>query len=107
MYKVIRPSGLLDGQNANQLRQDITNILSNDITTIILDFEQVTFINSSAIGALVALLKNIRSNNKELIICSLNEQIKMIFELTRMEQVFKIVSDLKTVEEKFQLTASQ
>jgi len=105
MYKVIKPSGLLDGQNANQLRQEITNNLSDEVTTIVLDFEQVTFINSSAIGALVALLKSIRVCGKELVLCSLNEQIKMIFELTRMEQVFKIVSDLKTVEEMYQLVA--
>lgn len=99
MYQVISPSGLLDAYNANQLRQDVMDTISDDVTTIVLDFEQVTFINSSAIGALVALLKSMRSNGKELIICSLNEQIKMIFELTRMEQVFKIMSDLSAVEE--------
>lgn len=98
-YKVLQPAGLLDGQNANQLRHDVADSLAQGINTIKVDFKEVSFINSSAIGALVATLKIVRANGGEIFLYSLNDQVKMIFELTKMDQVFKISSDRTDLEE--------
>jgi anti-sigma B factor antagonist len=46
--------------------------------------------NSSGLGALVSILKAVRSAGAELFLCSLSEQVKMIFQLTKMDRVFKI-----------------
>lgn len=98
-YKVLQPSGLLDGQNANQLRHDVTDSVAQGINTIKVDFKEVSFINSSAIGALVATLKMVRASGGEIFLYSLNDQVKMIFELTKMDQVFKISNDRTDLEE--------
>jgi anti-anti-sigma factor len=88
--KIIKPLGLLDGQNANQLRHEIADSIANGINIVKIDFQEVSFINSSAIGALVAMLKMVRANGGEISLYSLNAQVKMIFELTKMDQIFKI-----------------
>jgi anti-sigma B factor antagonist len=98
-YKILQPSGLLDGQNANQIRREVTDIVSEGISTIKIDFQEVSFINSSAIGALVATLKLVRANGGEILLYSLNDQVKMIFELTKMDQIFKISNDRTELEE--------
>jgi anti-sigma B factor antagonist len=100
-YKVLQPSGLLDGQNANQLRQEVTDSIAQGINTIKVDFKEVSFINSSAIGALVATLKMVRASGGEISLYSLNDQVKMIFELTKMDQVFKISNDRTDLEGNF------
>jgi anti-anti-sigma factor len=92
-YKILQPSGLLDGQNANQIRREITDSLDLGVNIIKVDFQEVSFVNSSAIGALIASLKMVRAKGGEMFLYSLNDQVKMIFELTKMDQIFKISYD--------------
>ena len=92
-YKILKPSGLLDGQNANQIRREITDSLDLGINIIRVDFQEVSFVNSSAIGALIASLKMVRAKGGEMFLYSLNDQVRMIFELTKMDQIFKISDD--------------
>jgi len=40
---------------------------------------------------MVSLLKDARNLDKELILCSLRQNVKRIFEMTRLDKVFKIV----------------
>ena len=49
--------------------------------------------NSSGIGALVATLKAVRATQAEMYLCSLGEQLQMIFQLTKMDKVFKIFTN--------------
>lgn len=88
-FQVIEQVGILDGTTANALRQKIQEALKTPAQAILVDLSQATFINSSGLGALVSMLKMVRGADKELYLCSLNEQVKMIFELTRMGRVFK------------------
>lgn len=89
VVKVIQPCGILDGISANQLRREISDAVENGADMILVDFQDITFMNSTGIGALVSTLRTVRSAGSELFICSLNEQVQMIFKLTKMDRVFK------------------
>jgi anti-anti-sigma factor len=56
--------------------------------------------DSSGLGALVLSLKTVRSAGGKLFICSINEQIKMLFELTDMDRVFEIFNNREELEQK-------
>ncbi|MBE9222370.1 STAS domain-containing protein [Cyanobacterium stanieri LEGE 03274] len=99
--KVLRPEGIFDGVKANEFRQDINKLIGDGVIYILVDFKKVTFMDSSGLGGLVQALKNIRSANGRLFLMSLNEQIKMLFELTNMGQVFEIVQDKSELGTKF------
>ncbi len=92
-YITIHPSGLLDSTSANQMRCQVSDAINEGAEAILLDFQDVNFMNSSAIGSLVAILKSVKGQGKNLSICSINPQIKMIFELTKMEDIFPIYKD--------------
>ncbi len=98
--KVVQPSGILDGVAVNQLRRDISDIVENGADIVLIDLQDVTFMNSSGLGALVSILKNVRSAGSELFICSLSEQVKIIFQLTKMDRVFKIFATRDEFEQK-------
>ena len=89
IVKIVQPSGILDGVRTNELRREIGDVVESGADIVLVDFQDVMFMNSSGLGALVAILKGVRSAGRELFICSLNEQVKMIFELTKMNRVFK------------------
>lgn len=99
IIKVVQPTGILDSTKSNQFRQEICELLDDEVNAIIIDFKDVTFMDSSGLGALVMSLKNVRSAGAKLFICSVNEQIKMLFELTSMDRVFKIFSSKEELEE--------
>jgi anti-anti-sigma factor len=91
--KLICPSGILDSQNANYLLQEINQSLTANYHTILIDFQNITFMDSSGLGALAISLKSTREAGIDLVLCSINEQVKMLLELTNMNQVFQIVEN--------------
>ncbi len=90
VIKVIQPNGILDSTMAQQFRQEISEILRSGAEIVLIDFKDVTFMDSSGLGALVLALKTVRAANGKLFICSINEQIRMLLELTSMDRVFQI-----------------
>jgi anti-sigma B factor antagonist len=56
---------------------------------VILNLEQVNFIDSSGLGALVATLKYLTPEH-ELILSGMTPAVAQVFELTRMDKVFRM-----------------
>ena len=100
IVKIVQPSGILDGASTNQLRREISDIVENGAAIVLIDFQDVTFINSSALGALVSMLKLVRSAGAELFLCSLTEQVKLMFNLTKMNRVFQTFASRDEFEQK-------
>ncbi len=95
---VLKPTGVFDGVLARGFRHDITDCLHGGSTLILVDFQSVTFMDSSGLGALVMALKSVRAKGGKLFLCSLNDQVRLLFELTRMDQVFNILPDAAAFE---------
>ena len=90
VVKVVQPTGILDGTKGSQFRQEISQLIEKGATIVLVDFQNVTFMDSSGLGALVLSLKTVRAAGAKLFICSINDQIRMLFELTSMDRVFQI-----------------
>lgn len=54
--------------------------------------------DSSGLGTLVLSLKTVRNAGIKMFLCSINEQIKMLFELTSMDRVFEIFDNREEFE---------
>ncbi|WP_442786377.1 STAS domain-containing protein [Leptothoe sp. PORK10 BA2] len=90
---VIEPSGILDGTQTNAFRQQVNVALEKGIKVLLIDLKDITFVDSSGLGVLVACLKNARTAGAKMYVCSINDQIRMLFELTSMDRVFEIFED--------------
>jgi len=55
---------------------------------VVLDLGEVSFIDSSGLAALVAVLKSLEGGN--LVLCGLTGAVANMFKLTRMDKVFRI-----------------
>jgi anti-sigma B factor antagonist len=99
--KVIAPQGILDSTKATDFRSQIDRSVNEGAKIILVDFTDVTFMDSSGLGALVLALKTIRGAGLKMFLCSINEQVKMLFELTSMDRVFEILTDKEEFEQKF------
>lgn len=91
--KTIQPHNILDGVTGIPFRQEITEALDAGADIILVDCQDLKFMDSSGLGALVLALKATRAANRKLVLCSLNKQVKMLFQLTDISQVFLIYED--------------
>jgi len=91
--RVLEPIGLIDNAGGTQLRREVSELIELGIEAILIDFTNITFMDSSGLGALVAILQRVRKNESELYLCSLNDQVQMIMELTKMDKVFNLLPD--------------
>jgi anti-sigma B factor antagonist len=90
---ILKASGVFDATQGAKLRDDITLAVQTGCQVVLVDLEQVSFIDSAGLSALVAALKVARAAGSKLYLCSLENQVKMLFELTSMNQVFRILPD--------------
>ena len=96
--QVLSPVGILDGTRAEEIRAEVKRALGQGAKTLLMDLKETTFVDSSGLGTLVSVLKMVRSQEGEMYICSINPQVKMLFELTSMDRVFGIYEDRASFE---------
>lgn len=78
-----------DALAADRLRNQFDQIVSNE-HHVILDFERVTFIDSSGIGAIVFLFKRLRVLDKTLKVINIQGQPLQLMQYLRIDQVIEI-----------------
>jgi len=87
---VVAVEGQLIVGNRQELKQTVLEELENGERKFVVDFDQTGYIDSSGLGVLVSLSKKIREKGGELRLASLNEDLRTLFELTKLDTLFKI-----------------
>jgi anti-sigma B factor antagonist len=84
----------VDGQlivgNRQELKQKVLDELENGARKFLVDFTNTGYIDSSGLGVLVSLSKKIREKGGELRLSTLNEDLRTLFELTKLDTLFRI-----------------
>ena len=93
VVQIIEPEGILDGTKTAEFQHQVEQSVESGVDTILVDFKQVTFMDSSGLGALVKALKTVNAAEVNFFLCSVNEQVGMLFELTSMDKYFNILRD--------------
>ncbi len=60
---------------------------------LLLDFTEVKFFSSSALGILVTVSKKMAEIEGELVICALAAELRKIFKITNLDKLFKFADD--------------
>jgi stage II sporulation protein AA (anti-sigma F factor antagonist) len=86
---IVRLSGELDHHEAEVLRDKWKEMLySNPVKHIILNLEDVSFMDSSGLGVVLGRYKEVIQLGGEMVVCSISPPVKRLFE---MSGLFKIV----------------
>lgn len=88
--QIVQPSGMLAGDQVHPFRQEIEEAFRTGASTVLVDLTDISFMDSSGLGALVNALKTSRAAKKRFCICSISDQVRILFELTDMARVFEI-----------------
>lgn len=84
----------VDGQlvvaNRQEFKQLVLDEVEQGARRVLIDFTNTGYIDSSGLGALVSLGKRIREQGGELRLSGLNEDLRTLFELTRLDTLFRL-----------------
>ena len=94
--------GDLDAKSASVLKEKINEKITDGKSLILINLTDVPYMDSAGLGVLVSGLKNANRLSGDLRIWGLQEEVKSIFELTRLNKVFQIFEDELTAVSSYQ-----
>jgi anti-sigma B factor antagonist len=87
---VVQVDGQLIVGNRHELKALIHAALDSGERKLLVDFSRTGYIDSSGLGALVSVSKRIREAGGELRLAGLNDDLRSLFELTKLDTLFTI-----------------
>ena len=87
---VVSVDGQLVVGNRQELKQQVLEALEAGEKKFLVDFANTGYIDSSGLGVLVSLSKKVREAGGELRLAGLNEDLRALFELTKLDTLFPI-----------------
>jgi anti-sigma B factor antagonist len=85
----------VDAHNSAELKDRLLKLLEGGERYLIVDLEDVEFIDSSGLGALLSGYKNANLRSSAFALAGLRPRVRSMFELTRLHRVFDIYSGLQ------------
>ncbi len=90
--KILTISGRFDALTSPQVQSWLEEATKTKPVHVVVNLDSVTFIDSTALSTLVAAMKRARQADGDLRLCKLQQPVRMIFELTRLDKAFEIFS---------------
>lgn len=87
---VVEVDGELIVGNRQELKELVMKRLESGDQRFLIDFSSSSYIDSSGLGVLVSLSKKIREAGGALRLAGLNEDLRTLFELTKLDTLFQI-----------------
>ena len=85
--------GRLDAYASQSVREKLIAAAEGEQASLVVDLARVTFIDPGGLGALVAGMMRARQSGGDLRLAALQPSVRIIFELTRLDQAFEILDD--------------
>lgn len=96
--EVIFPIHEIDSFRGEELKSYALSII-DELDGVVINFSDVTYMNSSGLRELIQLLKSFKEKDKALVFTYVNEEIYKIFVHTNLSRLFCIVKDEEEAKE--------
>ena len=91
---VVAIRGDIDLHNSTELRTELLDILiKTSARKLVLNLEQVPYIDSSAVAVLVELLQRLRKVGGKIRVTNLQPRVRGLLEIARLNTIFVLVAD--------------
>ncbi|MGD2216273.1 MAG: STAS domain-containing protein [Gemmatimonadales bacterium] len=98
---IVEVTGQLIVGNRQELKDNVLGLLDEGSRKFLIDFSDTAYIDSSGLGVLVSLSKKIRERGGEMRLSNLNEDLRTLFELTKLDTLFLIADSRDQALENF------
>lgn len=85
---------ILDEANIQEIGGELYGLAEDaNINKLLLNFSNVEFLSSAALGKLITLDKKTKTKGATLKLCDIKDEIMEVFRITRLDRVFDIHDD--------------
>jgi len=102
---------VLDELTVNEISDELLGVADwPDCHRLLLDFSGVAYLSSTMLGKLVRLHRKMESKGEKLRLCGINSQLRSVFAITRLDQLFDITdteTGVRMIQEPQQRTVGQ
>lgn len=82
---------LLDETTIQQVYKEITSVVENtEAPNVLIDFGEVDFLSSSALGMLIRIHKKCKESRTSLKLSGISPSVREVFKITGLEKIFQI-----------------
>ena len=93
---------ILDEQNIQIIGEQLFSLVDElERKKLLLNFGNVEYLSSAALGKLITLNKKLQSVGGRLILCNIDPQIYEVFEITKLDRFFNIQKEEQTALQAF------
>ena len=87
---ITKAQGRIDGANARDFEEEMNSAINSDDSTVVMDLEGLTYISSAGLRVILLIAKTLRKRNVELILCSLSDPIREVFEISGFDKIIPV-----------------
>ena len=90
---VVQCGGSLDADSVGAFKKVVGDLVNSGAVRLVIDCAQLTFVDSMGLGAMISLLRRVRSREGDLKVAAIADDVKTIFEITRLHRLFDVCPD--------------
>jgi anti-sigma B factor antagonist len=97
---IIRPVGEIDLARSPSLRVQMMQLQDEPYDRLIIDLGGVPYMDSSGVATLVEAMQAARRMRRSLVVCSLQDKVRSIFEIAKLDSIFTLAADVDEAKKK-------
>ena len=87
---IAKAEGRIDGVNARDFEEAMKAAISSDDSVVVIDLENLSYISSAGLRVILLIAKTLRKRNAELMLCSLSDPIREVFEISGFDKIIPV-----------------
>ena len=93
---VLPLKGEIDLHVSPVVTASLTAMIEKNPPRVVIDLSDVTYIDSAGLAALIQAMQKVEAYGGKFLLAGLQETVRSIFEISRLDQVFRIFPDTDT-----------
>ena len=89
-FLILYPKGELDDYNTKKFKEKSIKIYEKNKKNILFDCKELEYLDSTGLGSLIYILKEVEKDENKIVIENLNPSIMKLFKITKLEDMFEI-----------------
>jgi anti-sigma B factor antagonist len=91
--RILEPQDMFDATGGGRVHAEVLALLETGTESILIDLKNITFMDSLGLRMMVTIQQLTRDKGTKLYFCSLQDQVRIVLELSKMEKFFDILPD--------------
>jgi anti-sigma B factor antagonist len=87
---VLYPKGHINAHTVNEFERKLEEIINLKNYNILINCENLDYISSAGLGAIMGVIEEIRENSGDLRMCNMSESVYNIFDIVGFTELYKI-----------------